>query len=320
MHRVVAIVDELSNPFELGCVTEVFGIDRPELGGRVYDLVLCAPGGSAPMRQGFFTLGGVAGLAAADGADTLIVPNRVDVDLPRRPGVLAAIRRAHRRGARLIGLCTGAFTLAEAGVLDGRRAATHWQFAGEFRRRFPEVDLQPDVLFVDDGDVLTSAGSAAALDLGLHLVRRDHGAEVATAVARRLVFPAIRDGGQRQFVERPLPHVRDESLAPLLAWAQEHLAEPLTVAGLSARANVSPATLHRRFRAQLGATPLGWLTAERLAVACRLLERGERRMEVVARASGLGTGANLRQLMRREIGLSPSEYRRRFSAPAPASP
>ncbi|MFD0887420.1 GlxA family transcriptional regulator, partial [Streptosporangium algeriense] len=205
-----------------------------------------------------------------------------------------------------------AFTLAEAGVLDGRRATAHWQWAQSFRSRFPSVRLETDVLFVDDGDILTAAGSAAALDLGLHIVRLDHGAEVANSVSRRLVFAAHRDGGQRQFVERPVPDVPDESLAPLLAWAQERLDTALTVADLAARVSVSQATLHRRFRAQLGTTPLTWLTGERLDVACRMIERGESRFEVVARRSGLGTAANLRALMRRRIGLTPLEYRNRW--------
>ncbi|MFE6598353.1 GlxA family transcriptional regulator [Streptomyces albidoflavus] len=311
-HRVVVVVDEYSNPFELGCATEVFGLRRPELGRQLYDFRLCSPEPRTLMRDGFFTLTGVAGLEAADTADTLIVPNRPDTEVPRRPAVLDAVRRAHARGARLVGFCSGAFTLAEAGVLDGRRATAHWQWADDFRARFPSVRLEPEVLFVDDGDILTAAGSAAALDLGLHLVRRDHGAEVANAVSRRLVFAAHREGGQRQFVERPMPDMPDESLAPVLAWAQERLDAPLTVAGLAARAAVSPATLHRRFQAQLGTTPLTWLTRERLALACRLIERGESRFEVVARRSGIGTAAHLRTLMRRETGITPSAYRSRF--------
>ncbi|BAU81044.1 araC family transcriptional regulator [Streptomyces laurentii] len=316
VHRVVVIVDENSNPFELGCATEVFGLRRPEIGRDLYDFRLCSPEPRTLMRDGFFTLTGVADLEAADTADTLIVPNRPDTEVPRRPAVLAAIRRAHSRGARLVGFCSGAFTLAEAGVLDGRRATAHWRWADAFRARFPSVRLEADVLFVDDGDILTAAGSAAALDLGLHVVRRDYGAEVANSVSRRLVFAAHRDGGQRQFVERPMPDLPDESLAPVLAWAQERLDSPLTVSGLAARAAVSPATLHRRFQAQLGTTPLAWLTGERLALACRLIERGESRFEVVARRSGLGTAANLRTLMRRETGITPSAYKRRFGPEA----
>ncbi|WP_229821434.1 MULTISPECIES: GlxA family transcriptional regulator [Streptomyces] len=306
------IVDENSNPFELGCASEIFGLRRPEIGRDLYDFELCSPEPRTPMRDGFFTLTGVADLEAADSADTLIVPNRPDVEVPRRPAVLDAVRRAHARGARLVGLCSGAFTLAEAGVLDGRRATAHWQWADSFRHRCPAVRLEADVLFVDDGDILTAAGSAAALDLGLHIVRRDHGAEIAGAVSRRLVFAAHRDGGQRQFIERPVPDLPDESLAPVLAWAQERLDSVLTVPALAARAAVSPATLHRRFRAQLGTTPLAWLTGERVALACRLIERGESRFDVVARRTGLGTAANLRTLMRRETGLGPLEYRRRF--------
>jgi AraC family transcriptional activator FtrA len=322
LHRVVALVDAGSNPFELGCATEVFGLRRPELGRDLYDFRLCSATRTTRMRDGFFTLTGIAPLDAVDEADTVIVPNRPDVDVPRRPAVLDAIRRAHARGARLIGLCSGAFTLAEAGVLDGRRATAHWQWADQFRLRFPRVRLETDVLFVDDGDILTAAGSAAALDLGLHVVRRDHGAEIANAVSRRLVF-AHRDGGQRQFAERPrtdavLAGIPDDSLAPLLAWVQEHLDSGLTVADLAARLAVSPATLHRRFRAELGTTPLAWLTGERVALACRLLERGESRLEVIARRSGLGTATNLRTLLRRETGLTPTEYRSRFGRqPAP---
>ncbi|WP_405600181.1 MULTISPECIES: GlxA family transcriptional regulator [unclassified Streptomyces] len=319
-HRVVVIVDENSNPFELSCAIEVFGLRRPELGRELYDFQLCSPRTRPVMRDGFFTLTDVADLDAAESADTLIVPNRPDIDVPRRPAVLDAVRRAHARGARLIGFCSGAFTIAEAGLLDGRRAACHWMWADSFRSRFPEVRLEPDVLFVDDGDILTASGSASALDLGLHVVRRDHGAEIANAVSRRLVFAAHRDGGQRQFVERPVPAVPDESLAPLLAWAQERIGEPLSVAGLAAHAAVSPATLHRRFRAELGTTPLAWLTGERVALACRLIERGEERLDVVAARSGLGTAANLRARLRRETGLSPSAYRRRFGrGPAEAA-
>lgn len=313
-HHVAVIVDEGTNPFEVGVATELFGLPRPELGTPYapYRVTLCTPTPDVPMNHGFFTMTGAAGLDAVDDADTLLVPGRPDNVVPRGEAVLRAIRRAHARGARVVSFCTGTFALAEAGLLDGRRATTHWMWADAFRALHPRVLLEPDVLFVDDGDVLTAAGSSAALDLGLHLWREDHGAETANAVSRRLVFAAHRDGGQRQFVERPVPPVPDESLGPLLAWAQERLGEPLTVADLAARAAVSPATLHRRFRAQLGATPLAWLTGERVALACRLIERGEVRLDVVAARSGLGTAANLRARLRRATGLSPSAYRRRF--------
>ncbi|TDV55043.1 GlxA family transcriptional regulator [Actinophytocola oryzae] len=315
-HRVVVLVDEGSNPFEIGVATELFGLRRPELGRPWYDFTVCSARPRVRMHLGMFTMTGVAGLAVADGADTLIVPNRPDPGRPSRPAVLAAIRRAADRGARLVSFCTGAFTLAEAGVLDGRAATTHWKWADEFTRRFPLVALTPDVLFVDDGDVLTAAGSSASLDLGLHLIHRDHGAEVANAVSRRLVFTGHRDGGQRQFVERPVPSVPDTSLAPVLEWARAGLDGPITVADLAARAATSQATLHRRFRAELGTTPLAWLTTERVTLACRLIERGELRLDRVASASGFGTAANLRAQLRRHTGLSPSEYRRRFGPAA----
>ncbi|MGW2048743.1 helix-turn-helix domain-containing protein [Streptomyces sp. NPDC001858] len=320
-HRVAVIVDEGTNPFEVGVATELFGLPRPELGlsGPLYTVTLCAPTPAVRMNHGFFTVTGVPGLDAVDDADTLVVPGRPDNVVPRGDDVLDAIRRTHARGARVMSLCTGSFALAEAGLLDGRRATTHWMWADLFRTLHPGVRLEPDVLFIDEGDVLTAAGSAAALDLGLYVVRRDHGVEIANAVSRRLVFAAHRDGGQRQFVERPLPDVPDESLAPLLAWARTRLGEPLTVAGMAARAAVSSATLHRRFRAQLGTTPLAWLTGERVALACRLIERGEERLDVVAARSGLGTAANLRARVRRETGLSPSAYRRRFG-PASGEP
>ena len=315
-HRVAVIVDEAVNPFEVGVATELFGLPRPELGlpGPLYEVTLCSPEPTVRMNHGFFTLTGTAGLDAVDDADTVVVPGRPDNVVPRGAAVLDAVRRSHARGARIVSFCTGTFALAEAGVLDGRRATTHWRWAEAFRDLHPRVRLEPDVLYVDEGDLLSSAGSAASLDLGLHIWRRDHGAEIANAVSRRLVFAAHRDGGQRQFVERPVPHVPDESLGPVLAWAQERLGAPLTVADLAGRAAVSPATLHRRFRAQLGTTPLAWLIGERVTLARRLIERGEHRLDVVAERSGLGTAANLRARLRHETGLSPSAYRRRFGA------
>lgn len=311
-HRVVAIVTAESNPFEMGVATELFGLRRPELDRPWYDFTLCAATPDVRMNLGMFTLTGVAGIEAADTADTLIAPARPDTGVPTDPAVIAAIRRAAARGARLVSFCTGAFALAEAGVLDGKRATTHWQWAAEFAARFPEVRWEPDVLFVDEGTILTAAGSAASLDLGLHIIQRDHGAEVVNAVSRRLVFTGHRDGGQQQFIARPVPAVPETSLAPVLAWALGRLDQPLTVADLAARAAASPATLHRKFRAELGTTPLAWLTTERVSLACRLIERGELRLDRVASASGFGTAANLRLQLRRHTGLSPSAYRRRF--------
>ncbi|WP_329457226.1 helix-turn-helix domain-containing protein [Streptomyces sp. NBC_01497] len=325
-HSVALVVDEGSNPFELGVATELFGLRRPELDRPWYDLTLCAAGPAVDMHLGLFTLTGVAGLDATERAGTVIVPNRPDPEIEPSPAVVEAVRRAADRGARLVSFCTGAFTLAAAGVLDGRRATTHWRWADLFTARFPAVRLDPDVLYVRDGDVFTAAGSAAALDLCLHLITLDHGSEVANAVGRRLVFSGHRDGGQRQFIERPVPAVRDASLAPVLDWARAQVDGPLTIGGLAAYANVSPATLHRRFRAELGTTPLAWLTGERVALACRLIERGEVRADVVARSSGLGTASNLRVQLHRHTGLTPTRYRERFgprpgsAPPVPPSP
>ncbi|MDT0329545.1 helix-turn-helix domain-containing protein [Nocardiopsis lambiniae] len=320
-HRVALIVDSGSNPFEMGVATELFGLRRPEIDRTWYTLTVCSATPSAPVHLGLFTLSDLAGLdAAAEEADTVIVPNRPDPWVPPRPEVIEAVRSAHGRGARLVSFCTGAFTLAAAGVLDGRRAATHWRHEELFARLYPRVRLERDVLFVDEGDVLTAAGSVAALDLGLHLIRRDHGAEAASSVSRRLVFTAHREGGQRQFVPVPVPESTDVSLAPLLEWARERLGDPLTVADLAVRVAVSQATLHRRFRAELGTTPLAWLRAERVLAARRLLEGTELDLAAVARASGLGTTANLRQAVRAHTGLSPSAYRSGFRLTRPTAP
>ncbi|GAB3454976.1 helix-turn-helix domain-containing protein [Streptomonospora sediminis] len=314
LHSVVALVDDDSNPFELACLTEVLGIDRPEVGGLLYDFRMCARESEVPMRQSFFAMTGIAGLPALDRADTVIVPNRPNTAAPHHPDVLAAIAHACDRGARMIGMCSGAFTLAEAGVLDGRRATVHWQWAEEFRARYPRVHVDDAVLFVDDGDILTSAGSAAALDLALHVVRRDHGAEIGTAVARRLVFPGHRSGGQRQFIERPIPKETQSPLAAALCWAEQQATQPITVAEIASRAAVSQATLHRRFRNELGCTPNQWLTAVRVEHARRLLEQTDLAIDQIAHRSGLGTSANLRDRLVRHTGLTPTAYRRTFSA------
>ena len=312
------IVDHGANPFEFACACEVFGASRRlELGFEPYQARVVTAQRSVRMRDGLFTLTGAGDLSELESAHTIVVPNRPGTDSPSHHAVLTALTRAHARGARMVGLCTGAFTLAEAGLLDGRPAAVHWQLAGQFRRRHPRVDLRPDVLYVDDGDVLTSAGSAAALDLALHIVRVDHGAEVANFVSRRLVFSGFRQGDQRQFIDHPLPAHAQAPLSATLDWAREGLHAPLTVADLAAHAHVSPATLHRRFQHELGTTPLAWLTTERVHLAMRLLEQDTVGMNAVAWRSGLGTTANLRALIRRRTGLAPAAYRRQFALGAP---
>jgi AraC family transcriptional activator FtrA len=310
---VVVVVDEGSNPFEMACACEIFGARRrSEIGFEPYELDVVSPTSTVTMRDGMFAMTGTGDLAELSAADTVIVPNRPDVHTDSRAAVVAAIRAAHDEGVRLIGLCTGAYTLAEAGLLAGRRATVHWQLLEDFAARFPDVRVEPDVLFVDDGDVLTSAGSAAALDLALHVVRKDWGAEVANHVSRRLVFGAFRDGGQQQFVDRPVPAVATAPLAPTLDWAKERLHDRLSVADLARHANVSVTGLHRRFRDEVGTTPLAWLNLQRIHHARRLLENPALTMELVAERSGLGTTANLRALMRRHLGVSPSTYRRQF--------
>ncbi|OMH34417.1 GlxA family transcriptional regulator [Tersicoccus sp. Bi-70] len=314
-HRVALLVDDGSNPFEMSCACEIFGASRrSEIGFDPYRLTVVAPSSRTRMRAGLFEITATGTLEDLAEAETVIVPNRPDVATPTRPAVLDAIRAAHERGARLVGLCTGAFTLAEAGLLDGRPAAVHWQLAAAFRARYPRVRAQPDVLFVDDEDILTSAGSAAALDLGLHIVRKDHGAAVAHHVSRRLVYASFRDGGQRQFAEHPAPEAADRSFAATIAWAEAQLDAPLGVQDLAAHAGVSVATVHRRFRTAFGTTPLAWLTLRRVELARRLLEYDAGSVEMIAARSGLGSAANLRALLRRHTGLTPSDYRARNRA------
>jgi transcriptional regulator GlxA family with amidase domain len=225
--------------------------------------------------------------------------------------VLTVLRRAAEH-ARLVSICTGAFALAAAGLLDGRPATTHWMHADEFAELFPAVRLDPDVLFVDDGDVLTSAGNAAGIDLLLHLIRRDHGSEVANRVARRSVVAPWREGGQSQFVERPVPVDGDNGTAATREWAVEHLAEPLTLAELAEHARMSVRTFTRRFREETGVSPLRWLASQRIALARQLLESTDASVDRVAAEAGFGTPASLRQHLRAAIGVAPLAYRRTF--------
>ncbi|GAB7049093.1 helix-turn-helix domain-containing protein [Catenuloplanes indicus JCM 9534] len=265
------------------------------------------------MRDGLFHVRAPGRLADADDADIVIVPNRPETDAASHPALLRTIRRAHARGARLVGLCSGAFVLAEAGVLDGRRVAVHWQLVEDFRRKYPAVHVVPDVLFVDEGDVLTSAGGAASFDLALHIVRSDYGADVASHVGRRLVFAAFRDGAQQQVVQHLMPRPADSPLASVLQWANERLHLKLTVEGMAREGRMSPRALHRRFREEIGTTPIAWVTAQRVALACRLIEQSGLSMDLVARKAGLGTDSNLRLLFQKHVGVTPSEYRKRFA-------
>ena len=243
----------------------------------------------------------------------MIVPSWRDTAEPAPPAMIKALRAAHARGARIVGLCVGAFVLAEAGLLDGRPATTHWAWADEFARRYPRVQLNRDVLYVDDGDVVTSAGTAAAIDCCLHLLRQQHGAELANRVARRMVVAPHRQGGQAQYIEQPLPKsARGDRLGAVLEWALQHLDQRLSLDQLAERAAMSRRTFTRRFREATGTTVVQWLLNQRIAHAQRLLERGEQPIEAIAEQAGFGSAMSLRQHFAAALGTSPSAYRRQF--------
>jgi AraC family transcriptional regulator, transcriptional activator FtrA len=312
-HTVATLLTPGANPFEFSVSCEVFGIRRPETGVEWYEHQLAAV--TRPlMVNGGWTIDSCHGLEALDGADTVVVPA-----CPMEPpqAAVSALRRAYDRGARMVSFCSGAFALAAAGILDGRRATTHWMYADDLARRHPRVAFDPDVLYVDDGQVLTSAGTAAAIDLALHIVRTDHGPEVANQVARRMVVPPHRDGGQSQFVSTPVPDApyRD-AIRPLLEWLDKHLDQPVTIEQLAKLVAMSPRTLARRFRDATGTTPMRWLTHRRIERAQQLLVTSDLPIETIAHRVGMGTAANLRQHFRAATGTSPAGYRRRYREPA----
>jgi transcriptional regulator GlxA family with amidase domain len=249
-------------------------------------------------------------------ADTVIVPALCEAYDEPPADLVAAVKTARANGARIVSLCSGAFVLAAAGILDGRPATTHWFYADEMTRRYPAVRLNPSVLYVDDGDVLTSSGTSAGIDLCLHIVARDHGAAIANALARRLVAPAQRSGGQAQYIEPPAAGRAEASLAPLLDWMRVHLQEPLTVADLARQASMTERTLIRQFFATTGNTPIKWLNAQRVQHARQLLETTSLPVDQVAQAAGLGSAANFRRHFTAAVGVPPSSYRRTFQTPA----
>ena len=312
VRSVSAVVTDGLAPFEFGVVCEVFGLDRSEDGVPRFDFRVCGPVAGQPVRT---SVGARVvpdhGLDATDDVDLVVVP-AIRIGSAYPPEVLDAVRRAATRGALLLSVCSGVFLLAAAGVVEGRRVTTHWMHADELRRQYPSLDIDPDVLFVDDGNLITSAGTAAGIDACLHLVRRELGAKVANTIARRMVVPPQRDGGQRQFIQRPVPECEEDSFAELLEWMTEHLDEPLTVRDLARRAHTSERTLARSFVAQTGTTPLAWLTSQRVAQAQSLLEETALDLEEVARRSGFGSAALLRHHFRRAVGITPTEYRQTF--------
>jgi AraC family transcriptional activator FtrA len=311
--RVAVLVYDGLCLFEFGLVVEVFALPRPELDVDWYRFRVCSLD-RGPLRvTGGVTLQESAGLGALRNAGTIVIPGWRNADEHPPEPLLHAVRTAHARGARLVTICSGVFVLAAAGLLDGRRATTHWRYVERLRARFPRIRVEPDVLYVDEGDILTSAGSAAGLDLCLHIVRKDYGARIANQVARRLVVPPQRDGGQAQYVPAPVRADASGGLARVLEWAQSQLNQPLSVETLARRATMSTRTFARRFRDETGATPHQWLTHQRLLAAQQHLETSAASIDEIAQAVGLQTAATLRLHFRRALRTTPTAYRQKFS-------
>ena len=314
---VAIVVFEGVTMFELAAANDIFGTEVTTASGRpLYHVIICGPAASVTTDMRF-RMEVPHGLDAFAAAQTVVVPPPVTPDaVPAE--VLDALRRARSRGQRILSLCTGAFVLAAAGILDGYTATTHWSECADLARRYPRVRVDPSVLYVDEGDLLTSAGSAASLDLCLHVVQRDYGTEIATQVARDLVIPLHRAGGQAQYIETPVPEPTGGDLfADTISWLQAHLDQEVTVADLAARAAMSPRTFARRFPASTGTTPLTWIVQERVRLAQRLLETTDLPVDAIASKSGFGTADNLRKHFGRILQTTPQSYRRTFQAPAP---
>jgi AraC family transcriptional activator FtrA len=310
---VVALAYDGLCTFEFGVAVEVFGLPRPEMGPGWYRFAVAAEAPGPLAAVGGVTVTASAGLEALAEAGTVVVPGWRAIDAPVPEAIRAALRAAHARGARVLSLCSGVAVLAAAGLLDGRRCTTHWRYAAGLAARYPALTVDPAVLYVDEGSVLTAAGSAAGIDLCLHLVRRDFGPEAANAVARRLVVPPQREGGQAQFIPRPVPKRPGTRLAPLLDAIRGRIAEEWTLPRMAAEAAVSLRNLHRRFREATGLSPGEWLLAERLARAQELLEATALPVEAVAAEAGFGSAATLRLHFRERFGVSPKAWRGRFA-------
>jgi transcriptional regulator GlxA family with amidase domain len=316
-NNVVAVLLNGVHPFELGVVCEVFGLDRSDEGLPVYDFAVVSAEGPVLTTHAGFTVGGLHGLERLEEADLITVPAGTSyATRTYPPELLAALRRAVDRGARVMSVCSGVFVLGAAGLLDGRRCACHWQHADAVERAYPKADVRSDVLYVEDGPIITSAGTAAGIDACLHVVRQDHGPEVANAIARRMVVPPHRDGGQAQFIARPLPKSPCDTVGETLAWMERNLDSELTVEQLAARAHMSPRTFARRFQQETGTTPYRWLLRQRVLLAQQLLEATDETVDSVAGRAGFGNAAGLRHHFLRTLGTTPHAYRRTFRGPA----
>jgi AraC family transcriptional regulator, transcriptional activator FtrA len=301
--------------FEFGVAYEVFGLSRPEMGEKWYRFAVCGIEPGPLKAAGGLTVAVDQGLEILPSANLIVIPGWRAIDAPVPLPLIDALRNAHQRGARIMSLCSGIAVLAATGLLAGRRATTHWRYVQSIADRYPDISLDADVLYIDEGPVLTAAGSAAGIDLCLHVVRTDFGAEAANSVARRLVVPPHREGGQAQFIERPVLRQREGArLGPLIEWMRERLDEEQPIQLLANRAGMSTRTFQRRFEASTGLTPGEWLIAERLRAAREMLEKEvSTPLDDVAVASGFGSVATMRHHFRRRLGVSPGAYRQRFA-------
>ncbi|MEV8602608.1 helix-turn-helix domain-containing protein [Streptomyces griseoviridis] len=323
-HRIVVLALDGLLPFELGIPHRIFGRPKDAEGRPLYEVVTCSVRPPGPVEtDADFTVHVPHGPEALAGADTVVVPASYELGPVFDDGVLtpelASALALIRPGTRIASICTGVYVLAAAGLLDGRRATTHWAEADRLQRLFPRIDVDPDVLFIDDGDILTSAGVAAGIDLCLHMVRRDHGTAVANEVARRTVVPPHRDGGQAQFIRHPVPEPRSATTTAARAWALGRLHEPLQLRDMAAREAMSVRTFTRRFREEVGVSPGQWLTGQRVERARQLLESSDLSVDQIARDCGFGTAQSMRQHLQSTLGVTPTAYRRTFRASAGSS-
>lgn len=317
MHRVVVLALDGVVPFELGIPSRIFGMAEDTAGEPLYEVLTCTVDGGPVRTEADFTISVDHGPELLATADTVVIPATYQLGSTRDGHLPPEMEKALgfvRPGARYVSICIASYVLAAAGLLDGLRATTHWRHTEHFQRTFPSVQVDPDVLFVDEGHVVTSAGVAAGLDLCLHLVRRDHGADVATRVAKRSVVPAWRDGGQAQFIERPVPVHASDSTAATRDWALQRLDEPLQLSRLARHANMSVRTFTRRFADEVGTTPTQWLITRRVDRARQLLETTDLSIDIIAADVGFGTATSLRQHMATQLGVPPSAYRKTFRA------